>query len=780
MINKIDYINNFGSYKNFSWTSSLQSKEFNLKNLFYGWNYSGKTTLSRVFSSLRDRKIHDSYKKGSFKVTAKDGVYESSDLENFPYNVLVFNSDYIKDNLSFSIHEDVVTESKTIFFEVGDNAKYEAKIQELKKRIESINGTESVVAIKAKFQNDIDAFEIYDKPTFGKFTLLAREIKDDHFLSLINFTKANLKPIVSTVKDNISSFIIKNKEQLIYLGEIVKVSEPKQELKRLDAILNYDFILTTTNDILAKTPEKKIVEKILDTNTEAYSWVKKGKDLHKANSKCLFCHNTITDERYEFLITYFSSQVSDLKEEVDRIKITILDEINSIKSINFPSSSNDLNLGFIKEYTELKAKLDKHLENYKRHLKALLQKLDSKINTSLYSKITPIRPFDINPVTSVIVKLNELIDRNNNFSSDFINKISDERDRLKNHLVASFLKREKYHIKEKKFTKAISEIDKLDKQVADFGKEITRYESLKESDSEGAEQYTYFIQSFLNRTDIRIELDSLTRKFVLLRDNENASNLSEGEKTAIAFSHFLVSVKALESKNKFKEHVVFVDDPISSLDGNHIFQINSLLKEIFFSQHADPNNPAQNVWKLNCLQLFISTHNFEFFNLLKEMPKSSIGFDYIKNEKKCKESRYFIERKINGSIIYTIPSIFDDYKSEYHFLFSEIVKFNEDNDKHSSEKILIMPNVLRRFVEMYTLTKYPSKDEVDDRANEVFGKLKSKRILKPFHYFSHFNNIDRIGRHSELLVDVEKSCSTLIDFLKTDKKHYEALYKSIT
>lgn len=163
---------------------------------------------------------------------------------------------------------------------------------------------------------------------------------------------------------------------------------------------------------------------------------------------------------------------------------------------------------------------------------------------------------------------------------------------------------------------------------------------------------------------------------------------------------------------------------------------------------------------------------------MKELPKSN-GYDYIKNEKKCKESRYFIERKINEAFILAIPPIFDDFKSEYHYLFSEIMKFNDDSNKNNSDKLLIMPNILRRFVEIYTLTKYPSKDEVDDRANKIFGKIKSKKILKPFHYFSHFNDVDRIGRHSELLVDIEKSCSTLIECIKEDSNHYEALLKSI-
>lgn len=74
----------------------------------------------------------------------------------------------------------------------------------------------------------------------------------------------------------------------------------------------------------------------------------------------------------------------------------------------------------------------------------------------------------------------------------------------------------------------------------------------------------------------------------------------KAEKTAIAFSHFLVTIKALESKRVFKDYIVFIDDPISSLDGNHIFQINSILKEMLFSN----NNPGGE-WKLKCLNLFV-------------------------------------------------------------------------------------------------------------------------------------------------------------------------------
>jgi hypothetical protein len=191
MITKIESIKDFGIFKNFNWATSPNFKDFNHKNLFYGWNYSGKTTLSRIFSSLRDKNLHESYENGYFKIKTSDGDFDSNNLELFPYDLLIFNSDYIKDNLNFSIHKDEISDSKTILFEVGDNAKYQIKINGLKDQINLIVGTDTIIGKKAKFLTTIEEFDIYDKPNSGKFTILAKEIKNVHFDSLIDFTKTN-------------------------------------------------------------------------------------------------------------------------------------------------------------------------------------------------------------------------------------------------------------------------------------------------------------------------------------------------------------------------------------------------------------------------------------------------------------------------------------------------------------------------------------------------------------------------------------------------------------
>ena len=484
-----------------------------------------------------------------------------------------------------------------------------------------------------------------------------------------------------------------------------------------------------------------------------------------------FCDNTISDDRYEALTKYFENQASKLKEEIQDVFELISKEEEQIELINTPSSVNDLNAGFHDNYLKRKTLLDKEVKKYRSLLTRIKSALIKKVETNIYSPVTTI--FSENGLDSFFAKLliiNETLELNNKFTENFVWVIENERLKYKNHLVAKFLKQKKYLAKQTRYDKAISEIEKLNIKVGAYEKQIDRLIAMKKSDEEGCMQFNSFVQSFLSREDIEVKLNTDTKKFNLMRGDELAQNLSEGEKMAISFSHFLVQMKSTEQKGDLGNYIIFIDDPISSLDSNHVFQINSLLREVFFDQTPDTNNPEQLMWGVKCKQLFISTHNFEFFNLLKELPKKHFK----------KDSRYYISRQGNKATIEKLPKVYNTFSSEYHFLFSEIRSFNRVRNKGASSKLLTIPNILRRFVEMYTLTKFPSNDDIDVRAVEVFGKEKSKRILKLLHHFSHFNSIDRLYKHSESVADIEYVCKEVINHIETeDKMHYNALIAAL-
>lgn len=85
-----------------------------------------------------------------------------------------------------------------------------------------------------------------------------------------------------------------------------------------------------------------------------------------------------------------------------------------------------------------------------------------------------------------------------------------------------------------------------------------------------------------------------------IREGQPATNMSDGERTAIPLAYFLVSLR--QNGQRLEDLVVFVDDPICSLDANHIYDVAYLLITSLRT----------------CRQLFISTHNSEFFNTIKQ------------------------------------------------------------------------------------------------------------------------------------------------------------------
>ncbi len=764
MIQRIDTIKDFGIFNNYSWASSAGIEDFKEKNILYGWNYSGKTTLSRIFSALRDQSLHHDFPNALFKLTHDKGYLDQSNLSSFPYKVAVYNAEYAKDNLRWEYDENI----NAIFFEVGDNAKIATEVEQIAALIEGINGSLTVKGKKEKYRLAIDEYNNFE----NLYTQEASRIKNDAFISLIDFNKGHLRKIKDKILPDLDSYIINSKDELSILSRTIKVEEPKPKMDIVNFESSFSKIVMSANEALSKVPSKTSVIAILDKKTDAYEWAKSGLDLHNKSDDCLFCGNSMTDDRFDILTRYFENESSQLKTQINEILSQISLEEIKVDSLNMPSSINDFNDGFHNEYQKREAKITKEVKKYKILLGKISNSLKKKSTEKIYSKLDGNYKEDaINSLELGISLLNELIIKNNTFVDNFEETIKTERERYKNHLVAVFLKQSNYIVKKTKYDKAEQQIGKLNDQVKKYEADIFRLNALKESDAEGCVQFNSFVQSFLSRDDIKIELNNATKKFNLMRGTVFAQNLSEGEKMAISFSHFLVNLKSIEQKGKLVDYIIYIDDPISSLDSNHIFQINSLLKETFFHLVADPQNPKNSSsWQIKCRQLFISTHNFEFFTLLKELPTKTYR----------KDSRYFITRKLTESSIEALPKVYNDFSSEYHYLFGEILNFTKEQNKSASNKLLIIPNILRRFLEMYTLTKYPVKEEVDTRAEIVFGKRESKRILKLLHHFSHFNSIDRINKHSEFVADIEYACEDVINLIRSkDKLHYDALEASL-
>jgi len=586
MISKIDYIKDFGIYKNFNWSNCNDIVEFQEKNIIYGWNYSGKTMLSRIFSSLRDKEIFDDFKNGDFKVTTSDSnSFSKSNLVDFPTKILVFNSDYVRENLRWELDDEI----NAIYFEVGEDAKRAKRIEGLEGKILAIEGDKDVKGTKEPFLEQEAIFEEFDR---SHFTNESRRIKNDVFSSLIDFNKANFKKQIPFVLQDLNSFIL-NKKEVAKISKTVKIEEPKPEIDIVDYNFSIKDIIQSVNKVLVKEPNRSDLIAILENNSQAYDWVKDGLSLNKAGDNCLFCDNLITNDRIALLNKFYENEGSVLKEKSLALFESIDSEKDKIHQLNFPTSIQEINEGFQDQYSKKKTSLDKKLRSYSAKLDSISKILKRKIDKQLYNKVEEIPEMDISPLEDEMVNLNETITENNAFSADFDNVIGSERLKYINHLVAKYLKENKYQAKERKHSKALLQIEKLHEEVNTYQKEIDRLEALKNSGEEGCQQFNYFTQSLLGKDDIEIIFDESKEKFTLYRETEIAKNLSEGEKMAISFSHFLVTLKSIQDKDELKDYIIFIDDPMSSLDGNHIFQINAILRDFLYAKLTNPQNPSE-------------------------------------------------------------------------------------------------------------------------------------------------------------------------------------------
>jgi len=85
---KINFIKNFGCFSDFSWDDNLP--EFSTYNFIYGWNYSGKTSLSRLLRCIETKKIQEDFSNLEFKIKTDNGeIIKNKIGEDFPIRVLM-------------------------------------------------------------------------------------------------------------------------------------------------------------------------------------------------------------------------------------------------------------------------------------------------------------------------------------------------------------------------------------------------------------------------------------------------------------------------------------------------------------------------------------------------------------------------------------------------------------------------------------------------------------------------------------------------------------------
>ncbi len=770
MIEKILTIEKFGVFNDFNWNRDNTLQDFKEKNIIYGWNYSGKTTLSRIFCSLRDKTIHKDYPEAKFKLRLDNNQeFDSAHLNTYEKTVFIFNKEYIDSKLTWDSRTEL---GEPIAFDVGENTTIRNEIEKLEEKIDYAKVRKTVN------QQPIDTFNEYETWRFREESKAIRLIISNN---TIPFDKGHFKTTLNSItKDNIDSLIISENKEIEDLKVLSNSTNNFLEFDEIKIELKLNNFKNSVSALLKEEPAKDVVIDILEKNKDLYGWVKEGLEFEENSENCSFCGNQVESNRIKTLNNYFSNASKDLRDRISAKRNSINSEIALINSIEIPKSKNDFTEK-VRETIENKINSYKSIKsNYISELNHLLSELTRKEDGNIFNVIKILETeYELKEFEDWFSEVNEVIKSHNSLIANFETERDSAREKLKKHLIADFLKNENYFDKKERSLKAQNWQKVYNNYIAK--KEVIKQEKLDslKTITKGKDELNKFIQKFLNRDDIKIDVTE-DDKFVLLRKSRPARNLSEGEKTAIAFSYFLVQLESL-GVNQMQETLVFIDDPISSLDTNHISQVYSLINSYFFRKNVDENNADKVV---NCFkQLFISTHNFEFFSFLRDssqLKKKKRKTNQTTGDKEDVPNLglYQIQKiDTDNSVLKGLNKTLKRYKSEYIYLFSLIYKYKQEIENGGEVYDILIPNALRRFLEIYTLMKIPN--EPDSVENRIVQLVDNVNNFKTLNHFSHFTTFEKATRHDELIMVLPIACNELFKLLELDEKHFESLKKAI-
>lgn len=736
MLKSFQRIKGLGVFTDYS--PPTGTAEFGVKNLIYGWNYSGKTTLSRLVAMLEAKKINPELPQCSFTIATDAGNVTEANLSASSHVVRVFNSDFIADNLNFA-----GSHFKPILLLGSESEAAQKEIERCEAMHKRAN---DLVAGLTKESGDAT------KALSSAKTTASANIKKT--LGLVAaFGSTQLDIELRSISLGLSEYTL---SEQAFNADIKLAHTSATEALPAIAAVSVNLSLSTLADeaskLLARKPDLSSTIDHLVENPPIEAWVQSGLHLHEGKTECEFCGSNLPVDRLKAIGNHFSKDLADHKAEVERLA----KKVDAVKLALPERKDVELSAHLRERFVRAQDAAKNAIEAYNAELAALRTDLDAKL-AAPFVVVDLQRPDGraANAVTAAISTLNEIFAEHNEIKDNFTAEKAAAVTRLKLHFAKEFdrtqdLERFAVHQarRERHRQRLLRWIEKL--RI-----EIDRLKTVISQAQLGREEINKRIESLLGGESVQIAVITTVEgeRFQLVRrDGKPARHLSEGEKTAIAFSFFLTKLREIKD---FEKAIVYIDDPISSLDSNHIFQVAAIIKETFF--HKPSDNAAVTT---HCKQVFFSTHNFEFFSLLRE----------LKPESSKQGAELYLVKRIGpkASSLSNMPESMHRYDSEYHFLFHVLDDFHKAADKTDLKVLMLLPNAVRRFVELYTYAKYPDKRmvNVDARADRVFGPERSKRILKTLHYFSHANNIERMVENNDLISDVEAAVGDLMEHLQ--------------
>ncbi|MDZ7839633.1 MAG: AAA family ATPase [Gammaproteobacteria bacterium] len=737
-------------------------------NVVYGFNGCGKTTLSRVFACLGTGERHEDWAADStYTVKFTDGTQvrtESLDAA-LKQRILVFNIDFIARKLRWKEGE-----ANPIFYLGRDQKDLSEQIDKQGERAEVIDGRlRRVVSIRngaeqAFVQHKRDRARLIESEVGLGRRYNATNLDSDYY----NYTYED--------PDLLDEDGIGAQRQLL------KLDNPLPKLPRISEethALN-DVVHEVRN--LLQTTLGTISIDALREHDAILPWIKDGLEYHKAHNlkSCLLCGNPLTDDRVSLIESAIGDRYDTLVNDVAATKQTaevILDTLADSRS-GLPSKNDvvkDQRTSFADAANALRSSIDDGRKHIERAIELLNKKQDSP-NTQIVPGDLP-ELSDAHQWMSEYIErtkaLNKVIDAHNVAHDDFTFNQNAAKGKLKKHYLAEGYERYRelalYVEKAERVEGALQNLrDELIANIAALKQQMRQH-------GPAADRVNTMIHRYLGHDEL--EIAAKNEGYEIRRNGKvTTAAPSEGEKTAIALSYFLVLLEA--DGRKREDLIVVMDDPISSLDTCSLNYACSLVKSLD-----------------NVAQLIILTHNSHVLNELKKWLRNRTEKEMEKRGRSKEDASaalLFIDtvqphgNHSRRSRIVELPKHLREYESEYHYLFHMVLRFL-DAEEDRTNYFFVMPNVLRKILEIFLAFKRPgssglsSKIEGLAREAEDIGidQIRIRALDRLAHVESHGDNIDDLVTASSMTVEeTTVAAESLLELVEMmDSEHSRRMHR---
>lgn len=730
-------------FRQFKWGELPELARF---NLFYGWNGTGKTTLSNLLADL-GRKAPIGVGKVVFRIDNLTVQGDQIGQDGLPLpRVRVFNQRYVDDSVLSrfdSLEHIVFFGEKTVEHE----QQRQAAVEELAKLRDD---WKELSPKKTRAERELDAYKQEQAQAIK--TLLRTSGQDKY----TNYNKSHFEARCEAFDPEADIALNDDAKAALVATIRTDIRSTLPTEKAVNPVSS--SMLETIKQVLTTSPTNVAIESLKD-DIQLAGWIGQGLQLHqhRGAKACLFCENSLGEDRVKQLEQHFDDSFRVLSQQLTNSIQTVLHLRNTAGDFKSYSTTS-VYPQLVDRLKTLNTTLETRQAEFLQCLHAVETSLKAK-QDNIFSPVEP--PSELPELLSkgelLCESANEiqvLLAEHNRITDDFNGQVGQAKAKLEADFIASSIAT--YIVKLGSVTSAAGSLEKNQSRtqvVEGFVKKLD--EELTET-AAPAEDLNQDLALYLGHSELALAHHGMG--YSITRGNAEARDLSEGEKTAFALLYFLKSLE--DHRSKLEETIVVIDDPVSSLDATAMFTAFGFIKE--------RTETAK--------QIIVLTHDFSFFNLVKGW------FSHVPDSRN--RSRYYSMTSLMNAYgkcatVTVMDRLLKDFASEYQYLFHLVKKGAAAEGKELSE-FYGLPNVGRRLLEHFIAFKFPGghgKENLIDRMKMLGMDAKTLALLNRFlNIHSHGDGIASPEHDLNLLAETPKVMQVIVEVMRIeDREHVERL-----